>query len=85
MLIMSEEQKKNWEFAKQLSRNVRADADSPYAGKYVGIQREQVLAVADTPEELHANLQAQGADLEAVMVIQASVDHDQIYKLWKCG
>ena len=84
MLTMSEEQKKNWEFAKQFSREVRADANSPYAGKYVGIQSQQVLASANTPEELQDNLQAQGADLDAVMVIQASVDHEQTYHLWEC-
>ncbi|HEY0075279.1 MAG TPA: hypothetical protein VGB77_14360 [Abditibacteriaceae bacterium] len=84
MLTISEEQEKNWEFAKELSRAARADSHSPYAGKYIGIQSQQVLAIADTAEELQAALQAQGRDLEAVMVIQASVDHEQTYHLWKC-
>lgn len=85
MLTVSEEQEKDWEFAKELSRAARADLHSPYAGKFVGIQSQQVLAVADTPEELQANLQAQGRDMEAVMVIQASIDHEQTYHLWTCS
>ena len=83
MILMSEEQKKNLAVADQINREARANPDSPYAGKYVGVFHEKVVAVADTAEELDAQLSAMGdVDNEAIW-IEASVDYEQTYYIWR--
>ena len=81
-IALNEEQKKDWEFANQLSRETRADSSSPYAGKYVGVLRQRVVAVADTLEQLDEQLDALGDEAESAVWIEASVDYDKTYYIW---
>lgn len=62
----------------------RADPSSPYAGKYIGVWRGEVVAVADTLGEVVARLDTlpEPASWEAVW-IEADVEYDQTYMIWE--
>lgn len=79
---MNDEQQKNWEFARQLSREARANPDSPYAGKFVGVSGQQVVALADTPEALDGALAALNCNRDDCMVIDTNYDHDRTMMVW---
>lgn len=78
------EQEKNFEVARRINREARADASSPYAGKYIGVWRGEVVAVGDTLDEIDTLLSElpAPASQEAVW-IEASVDYDQTYMIWE--
>ena len=78
------EQARNFEVARRINREARADPSSPYAGKYIGVWRGEVVAVAQTLGEVVARLDElpQPAPQEAVW-IEASVDYDQTYMIWE--
>ena len=82
----TDEQAKNWEVANQLSRATRANPDSPYAGKYVGILHQNVVAVADTLDDLDNQLDAMGEEAKDATWVEASVNYDKTYYIWslKC-
>jgi hypothetical protein len=82
MLELTEEQKQNEELARQINREARASPDSPYAGKYVGIVRGQVVAVADTLDELMHLLDRIEPDPERSFCIEASADYDGPHYIW---
>ena len=76
------EQRQNWEVARDLSRQTRANPDSPYAGKYLGIAAQKVVVVADSWDELHARLNDLGCDRNERVGIEASADYDRPVMLW---
>lgn len=82
MLTLTEEQKKNLEVAMQINRATRANPQSAYAGKYIGVWKQQVIAVADTLDELDAQLDALQADPNECIWIEASADYDEPEIIW---
>ena len=82
MQTMTEEQQKNWVVARQLNRETRADPSSPYSGKYLGVLGQQLVAVADTLEDLEGQLDALGDHAQEAMCIEASADYDRTYMIW---
>lgn len=74
----------DWDFARDISRTAQRDANSPYAGKFVGIYQRQVVGSAETPQELQMELQRSGFDCDAVMVIDAKVNHDRTFHIGAC-
>lgn len=83
MLDVMEEQKQNEELARQINREARANPTSPYAGKYVGIVRGQVVAVADTLDELMCVLDQIEPDPERCLCIEASADYEGPHYIWE--
>lgn len=81
MLTATEQQENNLALARQINRETRADPSSLYAGKYLGIWHEQVVAVADDLNALEAELQGMQADGDCV-VIEASADYDTPIMIW---
>ena len=79
---MTTEQRKDLELARRINRQVRTEPDSPYAGKYVGILREQVVAVGNTLGEVEAQLDALGAGPREGICLEAGADYDQTYRTW---
>jgi hypothetical protein len=79
----TEEQRKNWEFALQVSRETRANPQSPYAGKYLGIWKQQVVAVADTLDGAMSKLGALQADPRELVCIEASADYEETEYIWE--
>jgi hypothetical protein len=82
MLNLTEEQKQNEALARQINREARTNPNSPYVGKYVGIVRGQVVAVADTPDELVTLLRRIEPDPERCFFVQASADYDTPQEIW---
>jgi len=82
MLDLTEEQKQNEELARQINREARANPNSPYAGKYVGIVRGQVVAVADTLGKLMHLLDRIEPDPERCFCIEASADYEGPHYIW---
>ncbi|MBI3951879.1 MAG: hypothetical protein HY314_15640 [Acidobacteria bacterium] len=83
MLNLTEEQKQNEELARQINREARANPNSPYAGKHVGIVRGQVVAVGDTLDELMDLLEPIEPEPEHRHVVEASADYDTPDYIWR--
>jgi len=84
METLTGEQAKNFEVARRINREARADPASPYAGKYIGVWRGDIVAVAGTLDEIVERLGRlpEPASQEAVW-IEADVDYDQTYMIWE--
>ncbi len=78
----SDVQQKNLEIAQRINRETRANAASPYAGKYIGVWHEEVVAVGDTLDEVSKQLDALGDENLEAVCIQASVDYKKPVMLW---
>ena len=81
-LTPSQMQQKNLEVAQRINRETRADAASPYAGKYIGVWHEEVVAVGDSLDEVSRQLDALGDENLEAVCIQASVDYEKPVMLW---
>ena len=84
-LMPSETQQKNLEVAERINRETRANPASPYAGKYIGVWHEEVVAVGETLDEVSKQLDALGDKNFEAVCIQASVDYDKPVMLWGVG
>jgi len=80
--LMTEEQKKNWPLALAISREARTDPKSRYAGKQVGIVRQEVVAIADSLDALVDQLESAHADPDEVTWIDANVDYEETHYIW---
>ena len=81
--ILTEEQQKNLEVAQRVNRETRNDPNSPYAGKHVGVLGGQVVAVADTLDEVSAQLDALGDVGHKGVIIEASADYAGPHMIWR--
>jgi hypothetical protein len=70
------------ELARSVSREARADPNSPYAGKYIGILDGEVVVIADSPEDGLRELRKFGADPNEGLLVDTSVDHDVLHEIW---
>lgn len=75
-LALTDEQKKNLEVANRINRETRADPDSLYAGKTIGVWHGQVVAIGDTLDEVSAQLDVLGDKNHEAIVREASADYD---------
>lgn len=82
MLELTEEYKQNEELARQINREARANPNSPYAGKWVGLLNGQVVIVADTVDEVINKLRQMEPDRFKGMVFDASADYDTPQEFW---
>ncbi len=83
MLTLSEAQKENEELARQINHEARTTPNSPYAGKWVALLRGQVVAVADTPEEVLTKLRQIEPDRQKGVVFDASRDYSIVDYVWR--
>ena len=79
---MNDEQQQHWEFARQLSREARANPDSPYAGKYVGVWEQRVVAIANDLDDALRQMSALGEEARDATWIEASADYERTYAIW---
>jgi hypothetical protein len=70
------------ELAKAINREARANPDSPYAGKYVGILDGKVVAVCDDLKSVVDALHAIDPDPRRGLFIEASADYDTPHEIW---
>ena len=83
MVTRTDEQEKNLAIARQINRETRANPDSPYTGKYIGVWQQKVVAVADDLEDLEKQLDAAGDISNEAICIEASADYDRTYMIWE--
>ncbi len=81
-LQVTEEQEKNWQVAQRINRETRANPQSPYTGKYVGVLHQQVVAVGNTLDKVCDQLDALGDDDQGV-AIEANADYDRKVMFWR--
>ncbi|MBV9866954.1 MAG: hypothetical protein JO316_16500 [Abitibacteriaceae bacterium] len=82
MTAMTEDQEKDWQFALEISRDTRSDPHSPYVNKLVGVFQQQVIATADSLEEMESKIKSLGIGTHEALVIEASVDYERTYMIW---
>jgi hypothetical protein len=83
MLTLVEEQKQNEELARQINREARANPNSPYAGKWVGLLSGQVVVVANTLDEAVTRLTEIESERFKGTVFEASADYDAVQEIWR--
>jgi hypothetical protein len=69
---------RNAELARRINQEARANPQSPYAGKFVGLLNGQVVVVADDLDEVDRRLRELSADNKAMFIVEASRDYDEV-------
>ena len=76
--ITREEQRQlDAEFGMRINRETRANPNSPYAGKYVVVANCEVVTVADSLDEMRANILALGLNPRESFYVEASANYDE--------
>lgn len=73
----------NQRLARQINQEARADAASPYAGKYVGIANGKVVVIADNLDEVAKQLRQADPDPARTLCFEAGLDYDAVQEIWK--
>ncbi len=82
-MTLEEEREQNRKLGRQINREARSDPNLPYAGKYVGILRGQVVVVADTLDEVGETLERLEPDRHRRYYVEASADYDSTEYIWR--
>ena len=72
----------NRELARKLIDESRISLQSVYAGKFVGIVNCQVVAVADTWDELARRLRQAEPDPSKTFGVEVGRDYDIVQEIW---
>ena len=75
-------QERSWEIGRQISREARADPNSPYAGRWVGFVDAEIAVVADTLDEMMERLHAAQPDPARCFGIDAGADYESVHEVW---
>ncbi len=84
MPTIYEIQDRNYELARRINAEALSNPQSPYAGKFVGIWNGQIVATADTAEEVVRRLREVTSNPMETMFIEASYDDTQANYIWCC-
>lgn len=82
MPTIAEIQAQNLELARQLNAEARADSESRYAGKFVGIANGRVVVVADDLDELGEQLEKIEPEPARTLGFEAGFDYDEPQYIW---
>jgi hypothetical protein len=72
----------NARLARQINQEARANPNSPYAHKYVGIANGKVVVVADSLREVTQRLKQIEPDPTKCYAINASADYHRVEEIW---
>jgi len=73
----------NRELARQINDEARANPQSPYANKFVGIANGQVSVVADCLNEMARRLRQAEPDTKRCFGVEASRDYAEVHMIWE--
>lgn len=73
----------NRELAKKINHEARANPQSPYSGKYVGIANGKVVVVADNWDDLILRLRQVEPDPQKILALEADADYDTVQFIWR--
>ncbi|HEV3117738.1 MAG TPA: DUF5678 domain-containing protein [Gemmataceae bacterium] len=76
---------RNRELARQINEEARANPQSPFAGKVVGIANGRVVAIGDDLDEVVRRLRQVEPDPEKTFCVEAGLDYDQVQDIWSTG
>jgi len=76
--------KRNAELARQINEEARANPNSPYAGKFVGIANGRVVTVGTNRDEVGRALEQIEPEPLGSFVVEASRDYDEVIEIWSC-
>jgi hypothetical protein len=79
MSASSTVQDTNRQLARQINEEARQNPQSPYANKWVGIVNGQVVAVADTADEMFRRLEQIEPDPRKTFSVEASRDYTEVH------
>jgi hypothetical protein len=71
------------ELARRINEEALANANSPYANKFVGIANGQVVVLADTFDEMSRRLREIEPDPKKCCGIEASRDYNKVEYIWR--
>jgi hypothetical protein len=74
----------NRELARQINEEARANPQSPYAGKFVGIANGQVVIVSDNMEEAARLLRQADPDPRKLFFLEAGQEDAPVEEIWSC-
>ena len=72
----------NRELPHRINQEARANPQSPYANKFVGIVNGQVAVVADELDEMARQLRILEPDNRKCFWVEASRDYDEVHEIW---
>lgn len=75
-------QEQNRELARRINEEARANPNSPYAGKFVGIANGQVVVVSEELDEVGRCLKQVESDPQKCFSLEASRDYDEVHEIW---
>jgi hypothetical protein len=75
-------QDRNRELARQINEAARANPNSAYAGKFVGIANGQVVAVGEDLDEVVRDLHKVEPDPQKVFCVEAGLDYNEVHDIW---
>jgi hypothetical protein len=75
-------EERNRALAHRINEEARADPNSPYAGKFVGIANGQVVAVADELDEVVRALRETEPDPQKTFCLEAGLDYSAVQEIW---
>jgi hypothetical protein len=73
----------NRELARRINEEARANPQSPYVNKFVGIANGQVVVVAETLDEMIRRLRQVEPDPMKTFGVEASRDYDEVVEIWR--
>lgn len=73
----------NRDLARRINQEARSDPRSPYVNKFVGIANGNVVAVADTLDEMTTKLRQAESDARKCFWVEASRDYDEVHDIWR--
>jgi hypothetical protein len=71
----------NRKLAEKINAETRANPQSPYANKFVGIANGQVVVVADTRDEMSRRLREIEPDPSKCFCVEASRDYSEVIEI----
>lgn len=75
---LTDMQQRNHELAQQINQEVRANPQSSYAGKYVGIANGQVVTIADSFEDGLRLLRGAEPDNTRTYLLEVGADYSKV-------
>lgn len=72
----------NRELAQQILAEARANPQSAYAGKFVGIANGRIVVVADNWDEVANQLRHAEPDVRNTFCLEVDADYDAVQEIW---
>lgn len=76
-------QEVNRELARRINEEARANPQSPYAKKFVGIANGKVVVIVDDWDQMSRQLRQIEPDPQKCFALEASRDPNEVHEIWR--